>query len=77
MNLTLIHPITHEDDERRIREYVACPGGVSESAFSLASKLGIHPRQCRSILDDLVQEGIVARRDFADMAPMYVRFPTR
>jgi hypothetical protein len=64
-------------DERRIREFLNCPGGVSESARSLASKLGIGPRRCRAILERLVQQGIVVRRDFADIEPMYVRFPTR
>jgi hypothetical protein len=64
-------------DEQRIREFLDCPGGVSESARSLASKLGIGRRRCRAILERLVQQGIVVRRDFADIEPMYVRFPTR
>ena len=64
-------------DEQRIREFLDCPGGVSESARSLASKLGIGRRRCRAILERLAQQGIVVRRDFADIEPMYVRFPTR
>ena len=44
MNLLWIRPIVAEQDlapdERRIREFLECPGGVSESVLSLASKLG-------------------------------------
>jgi hypothetical protein len=64
-------------DERRIREYLDSPGGVSESALSLSAKLDIGPRRCRAILERLVQQGVVAKRDYADIEPMYSRFPTR
>ena len=81
MNLLWIRPVVAEHnlapDERRIREFLDCPGGVSESVLSLAAKLGIGPRRCRTILERLVQQGVIARRDFSDIQPMYVRFPTR
>jgi predicted ArsR family transcriptional regulator len=64
-------------DERRVREYVDSPAGVSESASSLADKLGISQRRCRTILERLAAEGLVRRQDFADIEPMYLRFPTR
>ena len=45
MNLLWIRPVAAEQDlapdERRIREFLDCPGGVSESVLSLAAKLGI------------------------------------
>ena len=63
-------------DERRVRDYVDAPGGVSETAASLADKLGISRRRCRRILEELVQQGVLRRRDFADIEPVYVRFPT-
>jgi hypothetical protein len=81
MNLLWIRPvITEQDlapDERRIREFIDCPGGISESARSLGSKLGIGQQRCRAILERLVEQGVVARREFSDIEPMYVRFPTR
>jgi predicted ArsR family transcriptional regulator len=64
-------------DERRVRDFIDSPGGVSESAESLADKLGISRRRCRRILEGLAQQGIVERREFADMQPIYRRFPTR
>lgn len=64
-------------DERRIREFLASPGGVSESALSLSAKLDIGQRRCRAILDRLVEQGMVDRRELDGMAPMYTRFPTR
>jgi predicted ArsR family transcriptional regulator len=81
MNLLWIRPVETElalrPDERRVRDYVDSPAGVSESVLSLADKLGISRRQCRRILEGLVEQGIVRRRDFADMEPIYVRFPSR
>jgi DNA-binding FadR family transcriptional regulator len=64
-------------DERRIRDYVDSPGGVSESVRSLSEKLGIGRRQCRRILEELVQQGVLTRRDFTDIEPIYLRFPSR
>jgi predicted ArsR family transcriptional regulator len=80
VNLLWLRPIARESecppDERRVREYVDAPGGISESAASLAGKLGISQRRCRRILDGLVQQGVLRRREFADIEPVYVRFPT-
>lgn len=81
MSVLWIRPVTVEHllsaDERRIRDFVDTPSGVSESAQSLGQKLGIGARRCRRILDGLVEQGIVRRRDFVDMDPLYVRFPSR
>jgi hypothetical protein len=64
-------------DERRIREFLDSPGGVSESVLSLSAKLDIGPRRCRTILERLVQQGMLAKRNYTDIEPMYSRFPTR
>jgi predicted ArsR family transcriptional regulator len=66
-----------EPDEQRVRDFVDSPSGISESVESLADKIGISRRSCRRILDELVEQGVVQRRDFTDMPPMYVRFPSR
>jgi predicted ArsR family transcriptional regulator len=81
MSLLWIRPAEDEQslepDERRVRDYVDSPGGVSESVLSLADKLGIGRRRCREILERLVEQGVVQRHDFADIEPLYVRFPSR
>lgn len=81
MNLLWIRPVTVEHllsaEERRVRDFVDSPSGVSESVLSLAQKLGISQRRCRGILEQLVQQGVVRRRDFVDIEPIYVRFPSR
>ncbi|GAC1326493.1 MAG: hypothetical protein NVSMB2_25650 [Chloroflexota bacterium] len=81
MNLLWIRPVTVEHllsaEERRVRDFVDSPSGVSESVLSLAQKLGMSPRRCRGILERLVEQGVVRRRDFVDMEPIYVRFPSR
>jgi predicted ArsR family transcriptional regulator len=81
MNLLWIRPVSAEQalqpDERRVRDFIDSPGGVSESASSLADKMGISRRRCQGILEQLVQQGVVQRRDFADIEPMYLRFPSR
>jgi DNA-binding MarR family transcriptional regulator len=64
-------------DERRVRDFLDTSGGVSESVASLSHKLGLRRSRVRRILNQLVQEGIVERRDFEDIEPLYVRFPTR
>ncbi|HEY1298262.1 MAG TPA: winged helix-turn-helix transcriptional regulator [Chloroflexota bacterium] len=66
-----------EPDERRVREFIDSPAGMSESVQSLAEKMGISRRLCRRILEDLVEQGVLQRREFADMPPMYLRFPSR
>ena len=81
MNLLWIRPVeveqTYDPDERRVRAFVDCPSGVSESVVSLADKLGINRRRCRRILEALVEQGVLQRRDFTDIEPLYVRFPSR
>ena len=81
MNLLWLRPAAAEQafepDERRVRDFIDSPGGVSESARSLADKLGMSPSRCRRILERLVEQGVVERRDFEDIEPMYLRFPTR
>jgi predicted ArsR family transcriptional regulator len=81
MNLLWIRPVEVEQtlrpDERRVRDFVDSPGGVSESVMSLADKLGIGRRRVRGILERLVEQGILQRRDFIDIEPIYVRFPSR
>jgi predicted ArsR family transcriptional regulator len=81
VNLLWIRPVEGEQalrpDERRIRDFIDSPAGVSESVVSLADKLGISRRRCRGILERLVEQGSVQRRDFADIEPIYVRFPSR
>jgi hypothetical protein len=81
MNLLWIRPMEVEQsfppDERRVRDFVDSPAGMSESADSLADKLGISSRRCRRILEELVEQGVVQRREFADIQPLYVRFPSR
>lgn len=64
-------------DERRIREYLTWEHGLSESAASLAHKLQVDRRLCRRVLDTAVNEGIVERRSFQDIDPIYVRYPAR
>jgi hypothetical protein len=81
MNLLWIRPVEVEQglhpDERRVRDFVDSPAGVSESVLSLADKLGISRRRCHRILERLVEQGILQRRDFADIEPIYMRFPSR
>ena len=81
MNLLWIRPVEVEQtlrpDERRVRDFVDSPGGVSESVMSLADKLGIGRRRVRGILERLVEQGVLQRRDFVDIEPIYVRFPSR
>jgi ribosomal protein S25 len=81
MNLLWIRPVEIEQglppDERRVRDFVDSPAGVSESVLSLADKLGINRRRCQRILERLVEQGILQRRDFSDIEPIYVRFPSR
>jgi predicted ArsR family transcriptional regulator len=81
MNLLGLRAVAAEQaflpDERRVRDFVDSPSGVSESVDSLAEKLGISRRRCRRILERLVEQGVVQRRDFTDIQPLYVRFPSR
>ena len=60
-------------DERRIRDFVDELPAESESAVSLTAKLRVSQRVCRRVLELLVDEGAMKRRDFADIAPIYYR----
>jgi len=81
MNLLWIRPVQGEQalgpDERRVRDFVDSASGCSETADSLSDKLGISRRRCRRILEQLVEQGVVRRRDFTDIEPIYNRFPSR
>jgi predicted ArsR family transcriptional regulator len=81
MNLLWIRPMVTEQalapDERRVRDFVDSASGVSETVASLSDKLGITRRRCRRILEELVEQGVVRRRDFTDIEPIYLRFPSR
>jgi len=60
-------------EERRIRAFVEGLPAVSETVRSLSSKLNVNRRLCRSVLERLVDEGAVRRRDFRDIEPIYYR----
>lgn len=62
---------------RRIRSFVQRQYGLSETAVSLSWKVGVKPRRCRQVLDSLVQEGLVRRRELGDVEPIYYRYPDR
>lgn len=64
-------------DERRVRAYIEARLGLSETALSLAPKVGINPRHCRLVLESLAREGIVRRRDVGDIEPIFYRYPGR
>jgi predicted ArsR family transcriptional regulator len=61
--------------ERRIREFLLNESCCSETAVSLATKLGLSRKRCRRALDQLVDEGLVRRREFSDFEPIYYRYP--
>ena len=62
-------------DERRVREFFMNAPACSETAASLASKLGLDRRRCRRALDLMVAEGVARRRLFEDIEPIYYRYP--
>lgn len=62
-------------EERRVREFLLNQSACSETAHSLARKLGLNHKRCRALLDRMVNEGLVRRRDFADIEPIYYRYP--
>ncbi len=64
-------------EERRVRDFLDTPAGVSETVASLSAKLGVQRDRCRSVLEQLTREGILRRRDFDDMPPIYCRYPNR
>ena len=64
-------------DEHRVREFLMNETACSETARSLSEKLRLSPRRCRRALDVMVSEGLVRRRDFADIDPIYYRYAAR
>jgi predicted ArsR family transcriptional regulator len=60
-------------DARRIRAFVEGHAAVSETVLSLSTKLRVNRRTCRGVLERLVEEGLVRRRDFRDIEPIYYR----
>lgn len=64
-------------DQRTVRDFLLNEPSCSETAVSLASKLGLRRGNTRQALDQLVDEGLVRRRDFTDMASIYYRFKGR
>ncbi|MBM2811702.1 MAG: Winged helix-turn-helix transcriptional regulator [Chloroflexi bacterium] len=62
-------------DERRILDYLDGRQTLSESPISLATKLAVDLRTTRTVLDRLVEAGLLRRRTFADIEPMYFRNP--
>lgn len=63
-------------DERLVRDFLLNESCCSETAFSLATKLGLNRRRCQRALDQLVDEGVVRRREFGDIEPIYYRYPS-
>jgi predicted ArsR family transcriptional regulator len=61
-------------EELRVRQFLLNQSTYSETAASLASKLGVSSRRCRQALEQLVDEGAARRRDFADIEPIYYRY---
>ena len=62
-------------EEWRVREFLLNEPACSETADSLASKLGLSRKRCRRALEGLVSEGLMRRREFADIEPIYYRYP--
>jgi hypothetical protein len=60
-------------DVRRIRGFVEEHAAVSETVLSLSTKLRVNRRTCRDVLERLVDEGVVRKRDFRDIEPIYYR----
>jgi predicted ArsR family transcriptional regulator len=66
---------SNHHSERLVREFLLNQHSCSETAISLASKLGLSRRGCRRALEQLVDEGVVRRREFSDIEPIYYRYP--
>ena len=64
-------------DEQRVREFLTKELACSETAASLSRKLGLDQRRCRKVLEQLVSEGVVRRREFGDIEPIYYRYRGR
>jgi predicted ArsR family transcriptional regulator len=64
------------DEEERLRSFIEAVPGFSETAASLAAKLGVSPRTARQVLDRYVELQLVQRRSFERrIEPVYFRFP--
>jgi predicted ArsR family transcriptional regulator len=61
--------------EQIVREFLLQENSCSETADSLANKLRLSRGRCRQALDQMVKEGVVRRRDFSDIEPIYYRHP--
>jgi predicted ArsR family transcriptional regulator len=61
--------------EQIVREFLLQEAACSETAESLANKLRLNPSRCRRALDQMVKEGVVRRREFCDIQPIYYRHP--
>lgn len=61
-------------EETRVREFLLNESCCSETAHSLAHKLGLNPKRCQRALERLVDEGMLRRRDLGDIAPIYYRY---
>lgn len=81
MSLLWVRPATSEarylPEDRRVRDFLDTRAGISESVASLSAKLGVSRGRCRKVLEQLAEEGILRRTVFADMEPLYTRFPGR
>ena len=62
-------------DEQRILDYVGEALAFSETAPSLATKLGIDLRIGRAVLEGLARIGRVRRQVFGDIETIYFRNP--
>ena len=63
-------------DEKRILDYIDEADAVSETATSLSNKLKVDVHEARRVLDRLYTVGLVQRRTFDDIEPIYFRYPT-
>jgi DNA-binding MarR family transcriptional regulator len=68
---------SNQVDHRMVRDFLLNEPSCSETAVSLARKLGLRRSDARQVLDQLVNEGLVRRRDFTDMDSIYYRFRGR
>ena len=67
-----------EQEALRIRAYIAEQTAFSETAISLAHKLGVGRKTADRVLNELVEAGELSRRTFATkIAPVYSRFRSR
>jgi predicted ArsR family transcriptional regulator len=63
-------------DEKRIIDFIEGQYAMSESASSLANKLGIEAKTVRRVLDHLVDAGAMRRRELGKSEPIYYRYPS-